>query len=295
MPLTIIAPAKLNLYLAVGARRTDGYHSVTTVLLALDLGDEVAMQAAPTLSLECEPAVGVPDEQNLAWKAALGMSEAFGRPADFAIRVDKRVPAGAGLGGGSADAAAVIAGMASAWGVPGDDLRIDAVASSLGADVLFPLHGGCALYEGRGEEFACALPLPRAYFAIARGSEPVPTGAAYAALDRLGSVPAPGPDAVVAALESGDAAALGAALHNGMTAAALDLVPAIAPVIAAMAAAPGCLGAALCGSGSAVFGVFAAEAEAVRAASDARRRGLWATVARPTAGGTLDRTAPATV
>jgi 4-diphosphocytidyl-2-C-methyl-D-erythritol kinase len=295
MPMTLGAPAKLNLYLAVGATRPDGYHAVTTVLLALDLGDEVVVEPADTLSLACEPSVDVPDEQNLAWKAALAMGAAFGRPADFAIRIAKRVPAGAGLGGGSADAAAVIAAMASAWGVSAVDPRLDAVASSLGADVLFPLHGGCALYEGRGEILTRTLPLPDVHFAIACGAEPVPTGTAYATFDRLGRGPTAGPDAVESALESGDAAALGASLYDNMTPAAVELVPAIGDALAEMAAAPGCLGAALCGSGAAVFGIFAGRVEAAAAVGEARRRGMWAAVARPRPGGTLDQAMTATL
>jgi len=290
--MKLSAPAKLNLYLAVGTTRPDGYHAVTTVLLGLDLGDEVTVEPAAALSLACEPPVGVPDELNLGWKAALAMGEAFGRSADFAIHITKNVPAGAGLGGGSADAAAVIAAVASAWGVPAGDPRLDSVASSLGADVLFPLHGGCALYGGRGEVLERSLPLPEAHFAIACGDAPVSTVAAYSTLDRLGCGAAPGPGAVEAALESGDPAALGSALYNNMTPAALELVPAIGDALADMESARGCLGAALCGSGSAVFGVFASPSEAAAAAAGARERGLWAAVARPSPGGTIDQLAP---
>ena len=290
--MKLSAPAKLNLYLAVGTTRPDGYHAVTTVLLALDLGDEVTVEPAEALSLVCEPPVGVTDELNLAWKAAVAMGEAFGRPADFAIHITKNVPAGAGLGGGSADAAAVIAAVASTWGVSADDPRLDAVASSLGADVLFPLHGGCALYGGRGEVLERSLPLTGACFAIACGDAPVSTAAAYSTLDRLGCGTAPGPGAIQAALESGDPAALGSALYNNMTPAALELVPAIGDALADMGSALGCLGAALCGSGSAVFGVFAGPSEAVAAAAAARERGLWAAVARPSPGGTIDQLTP---
>jgi 4-diphosphocytidyl-2-C-methyl-D-erythritol kinase len=288
--MTLSAPAKLNLYLAVGGSRADGYHDVTTVLVALDLGDIVTIEPAGRLSLACEPDVGVPAEENLAWKAAVAMGEAFERPPDFAIAVAKRVPAGAGLGGGSADAAAVMAAIAAAWGASGGDPRLDAVACALGADVLFPLRGGCALYEGRGDVRVRSMELPRAHFAIACGAAPVPTAEAYLTLDRLGRDPAPGPGGVEAALAEGSAPALGAALYNNMTAAALALVPAIAEALASMRNAGGCLGSALCGSGSAVFGVFAGAAQAEAAAAGARERGMWAAVARPRSGGTIDQT-----
>ena len=290
MPIALRAPAKLNLHLAVGARRADGYHDVTTVLVALDLSDDVTVEPAPALSLICEPDVGVAPERNLAWRAALAMGDAFGRSPDFAIRIAKHVPAGAGLGGGSADAAAVIAALAEAWCVSCDDPRLGSVAAALGADVAFPLHGGCALYEGRGEALSRRLELPRAHFAIARGAEPVPTADAYATFDRLGGGADPGTGRLEAALAAGDPAALGAALHNNMTPAALELVPAIGDTLGFMAAADGCLGSALCGSGSAVFGVFGNAGHAAAAAVHARGRGWWAVAARPRAGGTLDQT-----
>jgi 4-diphosphocytidyl-2-C-methyl-D-erythritol kinase len=290
MRMTLSAPSKLNLYLAVGAPRTDGYHDVTTVLVALDLGDTVTVEPSGCLSLGCEPDVGVPTHQNLAWRAAVAMSEEFGRPPHFAIAVAKRVPAGAGLGGGSADAAAVIAAIAVEWGVSRDDARLDAVARILGSDVVFPLRGGCALYEGRGDTPVRALGLPRAYFAIACGAAPVPTADAYAMFDRLGGDPAPGPGAVESALAEGSCSALGAALYNNMTSAALALVPSIAEGLASMQTAVGCLGSALCGSGSGVFGVFGRAAQAEEAAAAARGRGMWAAVARPRSGGTIDQT-----
>jgi 4-diphosphocytidyl-2-C-methyl-D-erythritol kinase len=287
MPIALSAPAKLNLHLAVGARRADGYHDVTTVLVALDLGDEITVEPAAALSLVCEPDVGVSSERNLAWRAALAMGEAFGRSPDFAIRIAKNVPAGAGLGGGSADAAAVIAALAEAWGISPDDPRLDAVAAALGADVAFPLRGGCALYDGRGETLSRRLELPQAHFAIARGAAPVPTADAYAAFDRLGGGTAPGTGRLEAALAAGDPIALGAALYNNMTAAALELVPAIGDTLGFMSATDGCLGSALCGSGSAVFGVFANAGHAAAAAAHARQRGLWAVAARPLSAGTL--------
>ena len=289
MPIALSAPAKLNLYLAVGARRADGYHDVTTVLVALDLGDAVTVEPAAALSLVCEPGVGVSPERNLAWRAAVAMGVTFGRAADFAIRIAKHVPAGAGLGGGSADAAAVIAALAADWGVDRADPRLSAVAAMLGADIPFPLHGGCALYEGRGEALSRRLDLPCAHFAITCGADPVPTTDAYAAFDRLDGGVAPGTAALEAALAAGSAAALGAALYNNMTPAALELVPAIGDTLGFMAAADGCLGSALCGSGSAVFGVFANAGHAAAAAAHARERGWWAVAARPRSGGTLDQ------
>lgn len=290
MPMVVSAPAKLNLYLAVGDLLPSDYHSVTTVLVALDLADRVTVTPAPALSLTCEPGVGVSASDNLGWRAATAMGEAFDRSPDFTIHIEKLVPAGAGLAGGSGDAAAVIAALAAEWDVSRDDPRLESVASSLGADVPFALRGGCALYRGRGATFGRALRPPVAYFAIIKGDEAVSTAAAYAAFDRIGRAPAPGPRCVASALAFEDLPALGAALYNNMTPAAVHLVPEIENALAFMRTADGCCGSALCGSGSAVFGIFPDGEHARSVAEAARERGMWSTVARATVGGTLDQT-----
>lgn len=288
MPITVEAPAKLNLYLGVGARREDGYHDVETVLVALDLADTVTVSPARELSLSCEPDVGVPAEANLAWRAAVALGEAVGREPAAAIRIEKRIPAGAGLGGGSADAAAVIAALARAWEVAPDAFVLENVASSLGADVPFLLRGGCALYHGRGDRFVRDVPLPGAVFALVNPGVPVPTAAAYAAFDRMLRAKAPGTRHVSDALRlERTPRALGEALFNNMTEASTGLVPEIREALSVVSSASGCLGAAMAGSGSTVFGVFEMEEPARAAVDVAAARGWWATTARVRAAGTL--------
>jgi 4-diphosphocytidyl-2-C-methyl-D-erythritol kinase len=286
---TLIAPAKVNLYLAVGPARPDGYHPVTTVLCALEFGDTVTVEPAERLSLVCAPALAVADADNLAWRAALAMGEAFGRAPDFAIRIEKRVPAGAGLAGGSADAAAVIAALAQAWEVRRDDARLEVVAAALGADVPFALRGGCGVYGGLGATPQRTLKVPAVHVAVVGVPDPVPTAAAYRAFDEAERLAAPGPRHVTDAVSMSDARALGAALFNNMTAVSTGIVPAIADELASMSAASGCLGAAMCGSGSAVFGLFATSAEAQSAADDGAARGRWSIATRPRSGGTLEQ------
>lgn len=286
--MTLTTPAKINLYLAVGPIRHDGYHSVNTVFLALDFGDVVTVAPAERLSLVCEPDVGVPVESNLAWRAAVAMGETFGRSPDFAIRIDKRVPAGAGLAGGSGDAAAVIAAIAGAWELSRDDVHLELVAASLGADVPFLLKGGCAVYGGRGDVFRRKLKLPAAHFAVVAPGEPVPTAAAYEAFDRTERQAAWGARGVTDALSAGDFPALCAALYNNMTEPAIGLVPVVGEVLRYMEATHGCCSSLMCGSGSAVFGMFATAADAEAAVTGAQGRGWWGTTARPRPGGTLD-------
>lgn len=289
MPIEVEAPAKLNLYLGVGGRRADGYHGVETVLVALDLHDSVTVEPAAELSLVCEPDVGVPAPDNLAWRAAVALSSAVGRESSVAIRVVKRIPARAGLGGGSADGAAVIAALAAHWGIASDAPVLERVAASLGADVPFLLRGGCAVYGGRGDEFVRPLPLPVVHFLLVNPGVPVPTAAAYAAFDRMLQPAAPGVRRVADALRlANGAAALGGALFNNMTDATTGLVPEIREALALAGRSPGCEGAAMAGSGSTVFGVFDDRESAEEAVAAARGRGWWAQVARPRRGGTLD-------
>jgi 4-diphosphocytidyl-2-C-methyl-D-erythritol kinase len=162
--LELIAPAKLNLVLEVLGRRSDGYHDVATVIQAIDLADVVRLEPAASIELEVagEQLLGVPREgpRNLAYAAAHALAEAAGRT-DLGVRIEleKRIPAGMGLGGGSSDAAAVLRGLNRLWALDLDDEALRAVAESIGSDVAFFLHGGAALATGRGEYIE---PLPDA-------------------------------------------------------------------------------------------------------------------------------------
>ncbi|TLM70310.1 MAG: 4-(cytidine 5'-diphospho)-2-C-methyl-D-erythritol kinase, partial [Actinobacteria bacterium] len=226
--IVVAAPAKVNLYLAVGAAGTDGYHDVTTVLAALEFGDEVTIAQADALSLVCTPDVGVAAEDNLAYRAAVAFAATCGREPSVALRVTKRVPAGAGLGGGSSDAAAVLRGLASLWGVDGDDTRLRETAVTLGADVPFFLDAPCALMGGRGDVLLRGIDAPQLDLVVVWPGEPVPTAAAYRAFDAAPAPVQPSPDALLAALESGDRTGVAAHLHNAMTSASAGLVPVIA-------------------------------------------------------------------
>jgi len=276
--IRMIAPAKINLYLAVGAKQPDGYHDVTTVLQALEFGDELTMRPSDRLSLVCDPDLGISAQDNLAFRAALAMGETFDRSPAVAIELSKRVPHGAGLGGGSSDAAAVIAALARLWEIEADHPGLARVARSLGADVPFFLRGGAALFDGRGDRFVRDVPVIPLPVALIKPAGSVSTAAAYAAFDALERTAAPGPRHVADALRFGEAASLGAALYNNMTRAAIALVPEISEVLAHTSAAPGVYGSALCGSGSCVFALCASNEQADAIVSGARERGWWGIV-----------------
>ncbi len=156
MALELLAPAKLNLTLEVLGRRDDGYHEIASIMQTIDLADRVRVEAAPGLELTLTGPrqLGVPVEgpRNLAYRAAQALLAETGRSELGArIELEKRIPAGMGLGGGSTDAAAVLRGLNRLWGLDLGDAALGRVAASVGSDVAFFLHGGTALVTGRGE------------------------------------------------------------------------------------------------------------------------------------------------
>ena len=156
MTLELIAPAKLNLTLEVLGRRSDGYHEIASVMQTIDLADRIRLEAAPTLSLEIEgdAANELPADpaDNLAMRAAIALRDAAASLGLGArIVLEKRVPAGTGLGGGSSDAAAVLRGLSRLWRLDLDMTALERIAAGIGSDVPFFLHGGTAAVGGRGE------------------------------------------------------------------------------------------------------------------------------------------------
>ncbi len=273
--ITMAAPAKVNLYLGVGSVRADGYHNVETVMHALALADTVVLRSARVLSLAGGEALGVAAEQNLAYRAAEALARRLDRDPGVHITLDKRIPAGAGLGGASSDAAAVLAGLPLLWGVDVEHGVLTDIAAGLGADVPFFLTGGTSLLAGRGDVFVRHVPSPRLEIALIKPDAPVPTAEAYAAFDRLGGPEPSGPANTITACESHDPARVGRALFNNMTLPATELVPEIADVLAVCDADPGVIGSALSGSGSAVFAVCASCEDAARLAAHAAGLGYW--------------------
>ena len=148
--LRIPAYAKINLSLEVIGRRDDGYHEVATILQTVDLADTVVIQPSDDLTVECDEA-SLSGQDNIVWRAAVALANHAGITARAHIAIEKRIPVAAGLGGGSADAAAALSGLNRIWALdlPGEELA--SVAARLGSDVPFLLNGGTALATGRGE------------------------------------------------------------------------------------------------------------------------------------------------
>lgn len=255
--VTVRAPGKINLYLAVGDLRDDGYHHLTTIFQAVSLVDEVTVRNADVLSLELrgEGADQVPtDRRNLAWQAAERMAEHVGRAPDVSISIDKCIPVAGGMAGGSADAAAVLVAINGLWelAVPRRDLHM--LAAQLGSDVPFALHGGTALGTGRGEELATVLARNTFHWVLAFADGGLSTPAVYSELDRLRmgqAAPPPRldePGPALAALAAGDPEQLAPLLGNELQEAALSMDPGLGRVLGAGAEA-GALAGMVSGSG----------------------------------------------
>ena len=218
------AYAKINLYLDVISRRNDGFHSLCSVMQTVGLYDGVTVEAIPA----AEPCISITacgkyrvpcGSDNLAHRAALSYMHALGRYFSVSIRLDKRIPVAAGLGGGSADAAAVLRAMHRISGRRLPEEELFSIASSLGSDVPFCLLGATRLCEGRGERMRPLAPCPPLPIVILPSPERVSTPAAYSALDReFSSFDPPGShsdiDAMLDALKAQDPTAVVGALYN---------------------------------------------------------------------------------
>lgn len=258
------AQGKINLYLNVTAREENGYHTIESVMQSVSLCDRVTVSAARGAD-EIRVACNLPyvpcDGRNIAYQAARAFLDECGLGAEVHISIDKRIPVAGGMAGGSADAAAVLAGLNRVLGEPLERERLYALAARLGADVPFCLAGGTALCTGRGEvlsplESRLSLPL-----LIVPSRESVSTPWAYAELDRAyGNFASPrGEDmrlaALCRALEAGDAKATAENMYNIFEDVILPQRKQAAEAKRLLTAA-GALRAMMSGSGPTVFGLF---------------------------------------
>lgn len=267
--VVVAAPAKLNLFFEVLGKRPDGYHEVETLLVAVDLFDtlEVADDPAGRLTLACD-APGVPaGPGNLAYTAAERLRAAFAPNRGATLRLTKRTPHQAGLGGGSSDAAAALIALNRLWGLGLPAAELAKVAAGLGSDVPFFLSPPAGWGEGRGERVTPEVVGRPIDFVVVKPAAGLSTAEVY----RRVTVPAARADgsAARAALRAGDANALGAAVFNRLREPAADASPAVAEALSLLKEA-GPLGCEVSGSGSAVFGVCRSRADAERIARAVR-------------------------
>jgi 4-diphosphocytidyl-2-C-methyl-D-erythritol kinase len=299
--VTARVPAKINLQLAVGPLRADGYHGLVTVFHAISLFDEVTVEAAPadSVTVAGEGADHVPaDGDNLALRGVRALREAIvvrdgvapdagpdGR-AGVAVSIRKRIPVAGGLAGGSADAAAALVACNELWQAGLSAPELCEVAARVGSDVAFAVLGGTAVGRGRGEQLTSALVAPARYhWVLAFADGHLSTPAVYGALDRLRGDEAVGEPELstelMSALRAGDAARLGAALSNDLQAPALAMFPALRKTLAAGREFDA-LGALVSGSGPTCFFLAADERHATDLAVALSSAGVCRAVATAT-------------
>lgn len=269
-----LAPAKINLGLHVLRRRPDGFHDIETLLLPIGWHDRLTVQAAEDFRFSCSDPALLGDERNLCVRAALALAAEAGIRPHGALRLDKRVPHGAGLGGGSSDAAHTLRLLTGFWGLDLTAGALHRLAAGLGSDVPFFLHDEAMLAQGRGEVLEPLVPEPyRLPFALTVVMPPVQvaTAAAYA-LVQPSDADRPDLRALVC---SNDLARWRRDLVNDFEAPTLDRHPTIRSARQRLIDA-GAGYAALSGSGAAVFGVFEDAEAARRAAGRAEADGLRA-------------------
>lgn len=285
----IISPAKVNLVLAVGEKQESGFHEVQTIMHSLALHDTLSMRRFDDegsgdglqVMLKCESSFTIDPllikaEENIAYKAVVELAKALGRTQGETIEMilNKVIPAEAGLGGGSSNAAAALVGAATLWGVGVEDERVQEVASRLGADVSFFLKGGCARLSGKGDVFEAQLEPRSGFVLLVRPDAGVSTGKAYAAFDEDPVLPSSEYLSSIAALD----AAVDVSLYNNLEKAACSVTPVVAQVLEWGRAAAGEENVVLCGSGSAVCCIFGSYQAACEASVEARKHEWWTRV-----------------
>lgn len=285
----IISPAKVNLVLAVGKKQENGFHEVQTIMHSLALHDTLSMRRFDDegsgeglqVMLKCESSFTIDPllikaEENIAYKAVVELAKALGRTQDETIEMvlNKVIPAEAGLGGGSSNAAAALVGAATLWGIGVEDERVQEVASRLGADVSFFLKGGCARLSGKGDVFEAQLEPRSGFVLLIRPDAGVSTGKAYAAFDNAPVLPGAEYLSSLAGLD----AAADVSLYNNLEKAACSVTPVVAEVLEWGRAAAGEENVVLCGSGSAVCCIFDSYQAACEASVEARKHEWWTRV-----------------
>jgi 4-diphosphocytidyl-2-C-methyl-D-erythritol kinase len=273
------APAKINLTLRVLGRRADGYHELESLVAFAGVGDALtfAPGGALTLAVSGPTAQAAGDNaDNLVLKAARALAGGIAGLTLGGFALSKRLPVAAGLGGGSADAAAALRLLARANGVALDDPRLMQAAQATGSDVPVCLDPKPRLMRGVGDVLSAPLDLPRLFTVLVNPGVAVSTRDVFAALN-LASVPASGgassPTPLVSEGWGGEPTAFVAALakeRNDLEAPAIELEPAIANVLAVLQALPGCRLARMSGSGATCFGLFPTNAAAAAAARTLR-------------------------
>ena len=280
--VTVLAPAKLNLSLDVVGTLPNGYHDLDMVMQTIDLYEKIILKTSRDLRLSLPGSFVPANDKNTAVKAALAFFDYTGLLAGVDINVYKRVPVRAGMAGGSADAAGVLVGLNELYGAKLSMSELCAIGAGIGADVPFALLGGTCRVRGVGDLMKALPPCPDCRFVVVMPSVGVSTPEAFARYDTMGSPVHPDCEVQEQAIRKNDLAAVCAAAGNALEhcSGAVET-----PSICEILRANGAITAQMTGSGAAVFGIFADDAQARAAAAVLRKGYKQVYVCRPTTGG----------
>jgi 4-diphosphocytidyl-2-C-methyl-D-erythritol kinase len=265
------AYAKINLTLDVLGLRDDGYHEIDSIVQTIGLYDSLTLERAPEMRLAVDGFEAPTDERNLVWQACVLLKERYGLAGGVSASITKRIPAQAGLGGGSSDAAAALIGTAQLYGIAPDQSELVDMAARLGSDVPFFLTGGTARMRGRGEIIEPLPDAPKLDLVIVWPGFGVSTAQAYRRLDQRTDPSACATDKALVAVRTGDAEGLAASVSNDFEAVVLAERPELVEVKSEMQQL-GAKSSLLCGSGSAISGIMSSATQAAEAAEALRRK-----------------------
>lgn len=281
--LHVISRAKVNLSLEVIRRREDGFHEIETIFQSIDLADtiDVEFTSDTRIEIECNVPDIPTDERNLCHRAVTAMRPLAGASLGARMWIEKRIPSGAGLGGGSSNAAGILLAIARSLRLDIPPEKLGKVAAAIGSDVPFFLHGGTMLGRGRGELLTPMEPLKRGFFVVVKPEVSISTAWTYSqpSFGLTSHRPRLNLRAANSVLARFPRSAL--PFRNALEAAVVPAYPAVARILEELFSEQPCF-ASMTGSGSAVYAIFTHEDHAVEVARRFAQRGLFASVAKPT-------------
>lgn len=285
-----IGRAKINLYLHVGPVRADGLHELASLFVFTEDGDEVSAAPGDDLTLHidgpfADALAGFDPSENLVMVAARALRERAGVQKGASLRLCKNLPVAAGIGGGSADAAAALRALQRLWDVRISENHLHELAFILGADVPACLSGAPSVVGGAGEVVAPSPPLPTLYACLVNPRVEMPTGPVFRAFDAANPAPPPPTHPALVLSDVAGVAGMMSQTRNDLEAAAKEIEPAlITKVISLLAQQPGALAARMSGSGATCFALFAEARQAAHACAAAEKMSWWAMASRLASG-----------
>lgn len=276
--LEIPAHAKINLSLDVLRKREDGYHELRMIMQTIKLHDKVRLETTEgdSIALECDSGWVPADERNTAWKAARLFMEHCGIKSGLRIGIDKRIPTAAGLGGGSADAAAVLRGLNKIFSTDLDHFELKKLGKLVGADVPFCVEGGTMLAEGIGEHLTPLRDFGEVDIVLVRPKIGISTRWVYENLrvEELSQNDRPNTEAMIRFIEAGDVASVAANMKNVLELVTIPHYGVIQEAKDSLLRA-GAIGSLMSGSGPTVFGIFSEECDASKAMNILESDSRW--------------------